>query len=198
MKTDTTHDRDVHERLKAGLRALGQAEPGPDFAARVMERVGSRAPLPRPRTRLGSVVTWLVQPRTLRVSPLGGLAAAACLLLALGLAFRSGTGGGLGGVTDAPQGLTPVTFVLAAPGAREVAVIGSFNGWNAAGWTMRHDGATGLWTLSAALPPGSHEYVFLVDGTTPVPDAAAALSADDGFGSRNSVLLVKHGDGSVL
>jgi 1,4-alpha-glucan branching enzyme len=97
-----------------------------------------------------------------------------------------------------PEGLSPVKFVLAAPGASEVAVIGSFNGWNAAGWTMRRDTASGLWTLKAALPPGSHEYVFLIDGATTVTDAAAALSADDGFGSRNSVLLVKNGDGSLL
>jgi hypothetical protein len=157
-----------------------------------MKRIGTRSPAPvRSWERMAA---WLLRPRTIRISPLSGLAAAACLMLALGLVFR----GGISDTSATPEGLSPVTFVLAAPGATEVAVIGSFNDWNAAGWNMSRDSATGLWTLATALPAGSHEYVFLVDGATPVPDASAALSADDGFGSRNSILLVKNGDGSLL
>lgn len=189
------HTDASNDELASGLRRLGAMDPGPDFAARVMDRIGAAAPLPGPKRRMARVIGWLTEPRTIRVSPLGGLAAAACLLLALGLFFTINPGTGSG---RTPAGLSPVTFVLAAPSAREVAVIGSFNGWKTAGWTMRNDPATGLWTLTTALPPGSHEYVFLVDGTTPVTDAAAALSVDDGFGSRNSVLLVKNGDGAAL
>jgi hypothetical protein len=184
----------AYEKLTAELRALGTADPGPDFAARVMDSIGSRTPRRAAERLPRRIVHWLVSPRTFRLSPLGGLAAATCLVLVLGLALR----GGLVGDGGAPRGLSPVTFVLAAPAAHEVAVIGSFNGWNSAGWTMRRDAATGLWTLAAALPPGSHEYVFLIDGATSVPDASAPLSADDGFGSRNSVLLVKRADESVL
>ena len=188
-RSDTSQDV-----LTSRLRALGGADPGADFADRVMARLPLHAPRTAPQSQIARLACWVVRPRTISMSPLGGLAMAACLLLVMGLALRVGI------VKNgaAPQGLSPVKFVLAAPGAREVAVIGSFNGWNAAGWTMRNDAATGLWTLSAALPPGSHEYVFLVDGTTPVPDAAAAFSADDGFGSRNSVLLVKSSDASLL
>lgn len=194
MITHNRHEASPEE-LTVRLRGLAAMEPGKDFADRVMNRIGSAAPLPKPENRILRLTEWLTRPRNVRISPLGGLAAAACLLLALGLFFRQGfeSGG-----SRTPAGLSPVTFVLAAPAAKEVAVIGSFNGWNAAGWTMRHDPASGLWTLSTALPPGSHEYVFLVDGTTPVADAAAALSVDDGFGSRNSVLLVKSGDGTAL
>lgn len=188
--TDTTKDE-----LASGLRRLGAMDPGPDFAARVMDRIGAAAPQAGQKRRMARVVGWLTEPRTIRISPLGGLAAAACLLLAQGLFFGQGFDGD---GRRTPAGLSPVTFVLAAPSAREVAVIGSFNGWKTAGWTMRNDPATGLWTLTTALPPGSHEYVFLVDGTTPVTDAAAALSVDDGFGSRNSVLLVRSGDGTAL
>ena len=188
-RSDTSQDV-----LIARLRALGDADPGADFADRVMARIPLHAPRTAPQSRIARLACWFVRPRTIRMSPLGGLAMAACVLLVMGLTLR----GGMVKNDEPPQGLAPVKFVLAAPGAREVAVIGSFNGWNAAGWTMRNDAATGLWTLSAALPPGSHEYVFLVDGTTPVPDAAAAFSADDGFGSRNSVLLVKNSDASLL
>lgn len=182
------------DRLASGLRGLDGMDPGADFASRVMERIGSAAPLATPRRRPERVLDWFIRPRTLRVSPLAGLAAAACLLLVMGLFFRQGGDPG----NRVPAGLSPVTFVLAAPSAREVAVIGSFNGWNAAGWTMTRDPSRGLWTLSSALPPGSHEYVFLIDGTTPVADAMAALNVDDGFGGRNSVLLVKSGHGSIL
>lgn len=184
----------ANEQLASGLRALGAVDPGPDFAARVMDRIGTSTPRRAAEGLPRRVVHWLVSPRTFRLSPLGGLAAAACLVLALGLLLRIGPVGDGG----SPRGLSAVTFVLAAPAAHEVAVIGSFNGWNAAGWTMRRDTATGLWTLATALPPGSHEYVFLIDGATSVPDSSAPLSADDGFGSRNSVLLVKGGDESVL
>jgi 1,4-alpha-glucan branching enzyme len=98
-----------------------------------------------------------------------------------------------------PEGLSPVKFVLAAPGASEVAVIGSFNGWNAAGWTMRRDTASGLWTLKAALPPGSHEYVFPHrrghdrDRRRRGPERRRRVRQP-----HNSVLLVKNGDGSLL
>ncbi len=186
------HRNAAEDRLASRLRRLGEQEPPADFSERVMERIGTRSPAPE---RLWSrLSTWLLRPRTIRISPLSGLAAAACLMLALGLVLR----GGVNGTGAAPEGLSPVTFVLAAPGATEVAVIGSFNDWNAAGWNMSRDAATGLWTLATALPPGSHEYVFLVDGSTPVPDASAALSADDGFGSRNSILLVKNDNESLL
>jgi hypothetical protein len=184
----------AQDRLASGLRGLGGMEPRSDFASRVMERIGSATPLPLPKRRSERILDWFVRPRTIRVSPLGGLAAAACLLVSMGLFLRHG----IDARSLAPEGLSHVTFVLAAPSAREVAVIGSFNDWNAAGWTMTRDPSRGLWTLSSALPPGNHEYVFLIDGTTPVADAAAALNVDDGFGGRNSVLLVKDGHGSIL
>jgi hypothetical protein len=186
------HETSGDTLLTSRLRRLGEMEPAGDFADRVMGRIAANAPAPvRPARR---AMSWLLTPRTFRMSPLGGLAAAACMFLVLGLALR----GGMPGDTAVPDGLSPVKFVLTAPGASEVAVIGSFNDWNAAGWSMTRDDATGLWTLATALPPGSHEYVFLIDGTTPVPDASAALSAADGFGSRNSVLVVKKGHESLL
>jgi 1,4-alpha-glucan branching enzyme len=39
------------------------------------------------------------------------------------------------------------TFVVWAPNARQVAVVGNFNSWNGRGHTMRHLGASGLWEL---------------------------------------------------
>ena len=191
----TESDARLAARLAERLRALGDAGPGDDFTARVMERIAAKEPLPAPKPWPARLSRWLMTPRTVSLRPLHGLALAACLLLAVGAALRFAS---FTASETPPEGRSPVRFVLAAPGAREVAVIGSFNGWNAAGWTMRHDAATGLWTLTAALPPGSHEYVFLLDGAVALPDPAAAISADDGFGSRNSVLLVRNGNGATL
>ncbi|EPR35065.1 glycoside hydrolase family 13 domain protein [Alkalidesulfovibrio alkalitolerans DSM 16529] len=196
MKTvQNTRNNDSDVRLAERLRTLANIGPGDDFTARVMERIAAKEPLPEPEPWPTRLMCWLMTPRMVSLRPLHGLTLAACLLLAVGGALRFG-----GIMTDVtpPEGRSPVRFVLAAPGAREVAVIGSFNGWNAAGWTMRHDAATGLWTLTAALPPGSHEYVFLLDGAVTLPDPTAAISADDGFGSRNSVLLVRTGNGATL
>jgi len=48
----------------------------------------------------------------------------------------------------------------------------------------------GAWMLEAELPPGDHEYLFLVNGERLVPDPLAPLTRDDGFGNRNSIMFV--------
>ncbi|EPR41239.1 glycoside hydrolase family 13 domain protein [Desulfovibrio sp. X2] len=196
------------EDLEGMLRGLPREEPGADFAAKVMERVAAlpahKAPASPASTdargarlrREGPLVRaarWLCRPRTFSLSPLQAAAAALCLVLAAGLALRHGTGP----TTALKQGLVPVHFVLAAPGAQSVAVIGDFNGWNGRGWEMRRDKA-GMWVLSASLAPGSHEYVFQIDGRATRPDPAASFSKDDGFGGVNSVLLVRGGNGKAI
>jgi len=43
--------------------------------------------------------------------------------------------------------------------------------------------------VTLSLPPGQHQYAFVVDGTRWVPDPTAP-AIDDGFGRRNSVLTL--------
>ena len=54
----------------------------------------------------------------------------------------------------APQ---PVQFVLVAPDAKKVAVVGDFNGWDAshAGYQAKHRGG-GVWAVPAHVPLGHH------------------------------------------
>lgn len=73
---------------------------------------------------------------------------------------------------------------LRAPGARSVAVAGSWNQWQATPM-MERDGT--FFTV-LRLPPGRYEYMFVIDGQRWVPDPDAPLSRDDGFGQRNSIL----------
>lgn len=50
-----------------------------------------------------------------------------------------------------------------APEARAVSVAGAFNDWDAAATPLARD-ADGNWSVLLDLPPGRHEFKFLVDG----------------------------------
>lgn len=81
-----------------------------------------------------------------------------------------------------------VRFRFEIPGAREVAVIGDFNGWDPGlGALHRTTGDTFEGTLGA--PPGRHVYQLLVDGE-PTPPPGETRLAEDDFGARNGVFLV--------
>lgn len=53
-------------------------------------------------------------------------------------------------------------FVIAAPGAKSVAVVGDFSAWQPI--PLSDPDGDGIWTASIPLPPGRYEYAFLVDG----------------------------------
>src|SRR5262245_19978822 len=84
----------------------------------------------------------------------------------------------------------PVTFVLRAPGATRVTVVGDFNNWDANATPMEHSGSGDMWVLSLRLPRGVHMYSFVLDGSEWRPDPSAPLAADDSFGGHNSVIVV--------
>ena len=85
----------------------------------------------------------------------------------------------------------PTRFVLVAPDARRVALVGDFNLWDPAAAPMRRVGNGGLWELDVDLPAGRHVYAFVVDGDI-TADPAAPRTAGDDFGRPNSVVLVSH------
>ncbi len=88
-----------------------------------------------------------------------------------------------------------VTFTLNMPDASNVEVIGSFNQWMPSGFRMRWDERRGLWVLSVPLERGRYEYAFLVDGKTILPDPKAVMQQDDGFGNKNSILIIERNNG---
>jgi 1,4-alpha-glucan branching enzyme len=89
----------------------------------------------------------------------------------------------------APRNVVFVRFVLYAPGAKRVAVAGTFNQWDQTTAPLVPAGTGGVWSTTLALPVGQHQYAFVVDGRRWVADPAAP-AVDDGFGRRNSVLAV--------
>ena len=93
--------------------------------------------------------------------------------------------------TTAASPTRVVQFVLAAPTASRVTLVGDFNDWDTGATPMRFDRATGRWTVSVPLPSGRHVYAFVVDGDQWTPDPVAPRAANDGFGTPNSVLVVE-------
>lgn len=84
----------------------------------------------------------------------------------------------------------PVQFVLDAPGASRVALVGDFNGWDTRTDTLTRDPASGLWSAVVSMPPGRHVYAYLVDGSVWTLDPNAPRTTDADYGTEQSVLIV--------
>jgi 1,4-alpha-glucan branching enzyme len=84
--------------------------------------------------------------------------------------------------------LAPVLFRFRHPSASTVTVAGDFNGWDITAHPMERQGEN-LWALEMELPPGRHEYKFLVDGQQWWNDPEAP-KVPNLWGSENSYLEV--------
>jgi len=84
-----------------------------------------------------------------------------------------------------------ILFVLYAPKAHRVAIVGDFNNWSTSADPMYDREEKGLWSVTLPLQPGRYEYKFLVDGEKWVPDMGNPKKIKDGFGAFNSVVEVK-------
>lgn len=82
-----------------------------------------------------------------------------------------------------------VRFSIKAPGAKKVAIAGSFNQWDAGSNILSGPDDEGIWTIVLPLAEGRYEYLFLIDGTKWVLDPEVPFE-DDGFGGKNSVVLL--------
>ena len=196
---DDERDDVLIARAAASLREPVAMSAG--FDARVMSRV--RAPL---HTR-----PWLLRARTLRVSPIAGLAAAAAIsavtllvprittLIVPPVVSTSAPVVATEAAREATRivathaasaaGLQHVQFVLVAPDAREVALVGSFNDWDTAK-THLVRGPGGVWKAMVPLTAGRYTYSFVVDGARWQADPSAPRSVDDDFDAPSSVLTV--------
>jgi 1,4-alpha-glucan branching enzyme len=124
-----------------------------------------------------------------RVRPWFVPLAAAALLAMWVLGSRYGAShAGAGVAALAAHDTVYVRFEFAAPAARAVNVAGDFNGWKPDA-TLMSRGSGGVWVATIPIVVGVHKYQFVVDGSTWVPDPAAGTT-DDGFGGRNSLIVV--------
>ena len=88
-------------------------------------------------------------------------------------------------------GPEPVTFVLVAPGAKSVAVVGDFNNWGLNESALVATSNQGVWSVTASVPAGVHRYAFVVNGKQWIADPTAPRSSGDDFGMPSSALVVE-------
>jgi len=83
-----------------------------------------------------------------------------------------------------------VEVVFTAPQAASVTIVGDFNGWDPSRTRLVRASHEGLWRARLRLAPGVYQYSFVLDGTAWVSDPLAKTMLADGFGGKNSVIIV--------
>ena len=156
--------------------------PAIDVAPQVLRRVA----LPRPSLvgMLAAAVRWLWSPRPLAVRPAFALAGALAVAVVISASLRQPA------TPAAVPAQVIVQFRLADTAAREVALVGDFNGWRPE--HRLHQAAGGVWSVDVALAPGVYHYVFVVDGEVMRLDPLAPR-VTDGFGGASSRVAVLAG-----
>jgi hypothetical protein len=167
----------MDDALDAVVREL-RAVPAPELAGRVMAALPQAAP-----RRPGAAARawgWLWKPRTVRLvfRPAYGLAGALAAVAVLPSVAPSPDPAA---VAVAPR--VYVQFRLEADGASQVALAGTFTGWQPQ--VQLRETEPGEWSALVPLRPGVHDYAFVVDGERWVADPHAP-QVDDSFGGVNS------------
>jgi hypothetical protein len=172
-----------------------------DAAARTRLMDAIRAE-PRPHRRRFDFGR-LLEPRSFALSPLTSGALAAGLVgigLLLGLWTYRGGRSPAGSLVEIDALHPPVhdtvrlvRFVLVAPNATQVSLVGDFNEWSETANLMTRTPTGNAWSIAVPLTPGRHVYAFVINGsngTQWVADPTAPLAPEDAFGVPNSVVLV--------
>ncbi len=180
---------DILERVAETLKEPVAIDPGLD--RRVMAEIEGLRPAESEQP-VRPVFGWFSRRWTIRLSPVGGLAAAAglaTLVLVASLLMQSREPSPAPVASAQGESATVTQFVLVAPTAKTVTLVGDFNDWNLSATKLARQDANGVWWVTVALPPGRYRYAFVVDSTgwRSDPDAPAA---EDEFGRPNSVVTI--------
>ena len=115
-------------------------------------------------------------------TPSAGASAAASAVVAPAATAPAGKGRAPVVVADG------VLFVFGGA-ASSVHLAGEFNAWSTSADPLAKQ-ADGTWTITKKLAPGTYAYKFVVDGSTWKTDEANLEGKDDGFGGKNSIVVV--------
>ena len=91
-------------------------------------------------------------------------------------------------ISNAAETKVRYSFSVEAKEAREVCLAGDFNDWKVCEAKLTHVGED-VWSITIDLPPGRHEYMFVIDGQW-ITDPRAMGYTNDGFGNQNAVVVV--------
>lgn len=100
-------------------------------------------------------------------------------------AIPAANGGAVSGTHVTPDG---VVFAYSGA-ATSVNVAGEFNSWSTSADPLTKQG-DGTWSLKKKLTPGRYLYKLVLDSGTWKEDPSAKETADDGYGGKNSVVVV--------
>jgi AMP-activated protein kinase-like protein len=195
MSDDRRQDDDeaLGERVARVLRPIERFDH--NFETDLVEAIrADRAIEPRlaPRTR-PLAPAWWATPRTLRLSPIAGLAMAASLAAIVSLGTlgvsRSRPFGPVSMTAQAVHDTVNVVRFVFVGQAKTVSLVGDFNAWGAQPVSLEPTGSNGTWSASIPLPSGRHEYAFIVDGQRWVADPFAPSTSDE-FNTNSSIITV--------
>jgi hypothetical protein len=172
---------DLHpDRLDEALRLLREpVTAAPEARRRIMDAVlaSPRDAIEAASAPSSSVSALRIRPRRSARGP-----ALSTLAVAAGLAGIMTLGLERPGVFDRLPGRSAVAFsdtvaatlrdtvrlvqfMLVAPAASRVALVGEFNEWSERATPLSRPSAESPWTVALSLPPGRHRYAFVVDDT---------------------------------
>lgn len=80
-------------------------------------------------------------------------------------------------------------FRVYLPQAATVELVGAFSNWRESPIPLIRE-HSGWWFVRLELPPGDHDFSYLVDGSTWLPDYAASGVKRNGFGGWVSQVVV--------
>ena len=89
------------------------------------------------------------------------------------------------------SGEISVRFVLTAPEAETVSLVGDFSDWNTTQFILQDPEDDGTWEISIKLIKGKiYTYNFLVDGEKWIVDPKSLINIKDGFGGESSLIEI--------
>ncbi|HEX3159546.1 MAG TPA: isoamylase early set domain-containing protein [Gemmatimonadaceae bacterium] len=176
----------------------------PMLDARVMAEIRAGH---RRQSALAACWAWLRRPRNLTLTPLGGLAFAGAAFAFVMITVQAARQPSLRSEREsAAVAMTPgavvsdvvhdandaqsVRFVLVAPRAASVSLVGDFNDWQLGATPLQATAQGRTWVVDVPLTPGRHRYAFVVDGEQWLPDPVAPPAPGDDFGQPSSVVTV--------
>ena len=156
-------------RLDDRLGGLEEIEAPPGLSRAIFDALPPQAYGPSPLRR---ALTWGAGPALVALLVVGGFLVKGKLQLQERFAERV------------------VEVVFEAPQAASVTIVGDFNDWDPRRTQLVRASHEGLWRARLRLVPGVYQYSFVLDGTAWVSDPLAKTMLADGFGGKNSVIIV--------